>query len=160
MRLSSGKNGIPPRVLPLVILPNSFMSAPATKVLPAPIITAAFTVGSLSICSIASEMPSGTPGLSAFTGGLLIIMIAMSLSFESWTRSLMGILSLADRNNDRGKSIEWPFSPSNDGESEQRIRNGLTTKTRRSTKNHRRQRLYRTSHRNLGRQKLTTDSHG
>jgi len=27
----------------------------------------------------------------------------------------MGFLSLADRNDDRVKSIEWPFSPSNDG---------------------------------------------
>ena len=33
---------------------------------------------------------SGTPGLRAFTGGLLIVMIAMSESLVSWTRSLIG----------------------------------------------------------------------
>src|SRR5262245_43344666 len=64
------------------------MSAPATNVRPPPIRMAARTVGSLSICSIASEIPSGTPGLSAFTGGFLIVIIAISLSRVSWTRSL------------------------------------------------------------------------
>src|ERR1700691_4648657 len=39
--------------------------------------------------SSASEMPSGTPGLRALTGGLLTVMIAMSLSFVSCTRSVM-----------------------------------------------------------------------
>src|SRR5215813_11721448 len=34
-------------------------------------------------------MPSGTPGLNAFTGGLLMVMIAISLSRVSWTSSLI-----------------------------------------------------------------------
>ncbi len=63
--------------LPEVILPNSLMSAPATKVRPPPMITAAFTASSFSICSMAPAMPSGTPGLSAFTGGLLMVITAM-----------------------------------------------------------------------------------
>src|SRR6202050_2801778 len=39
--------------------------------------------------SSASEMPSGTPGLRALTGGLLMVMIAMPLSFVSCTTSVM-----------------------------------------------------------------------
>ena len=34
-------------------------------------------------------MPSGTPGLRALTGGLLIVMTAMSPSLVSVTKSLM-----------------------------------------------------------------------
>ena len=71
------------RHLPEVILPNSLMSAPATNVLPPPIRTAALTEVSPSMCWIASAMPSGTPGLSAFTGGLLMVMTAMPLSLVS-----------------------------------------------------------------------------
>jgi hypothetical protein len=36
------------------------------------------TLASLTIWSNRSEMPSGTPGFRAFTGGLLMVMIAMS----------------------------------------------------------------------------------
>src|SRR5580704_4259569 len=39
--------------------------------------------------SSASEMPSGTPGLSALTGGLLMVMMPMSLSFVSCTKSVI-----------------------------------------------------------------------
>src|SRR6202167_279156 len=46
--------------------------------------------------SSASEMPSGTPGLRALTGGLLMVMIAMSLSFVSCTRSVMERILLFD----------------------------------------------------------------
>src|SRR5262249_49756991 len=60
----------------------------ATNVLPLPISTAALTLESLPICSIAAEIPSGTPGLRAFTGGVTKVMIAMSLSFVSWAKIL------------------------------------------------------------------------
>src|SRR5215467_9193780 len=133
IRLSMGTNSTPRLAVPEVILPNSLMSAPATKVVPLPISTAAFTLGSLAICSMASEMPSGTPGLKAFTGGLLTVMTAISLSFVSWTRSLMGFFLGFDSlvsiqrldlpkalqggaiqaDEGRGKSNEWLFSWSN-----------------------------------------------
>src|SRR5580704_5541966 len=78
-----------PRDLPEVILPNSLISAPAMKVRPPPISTAALMVSSCAIRLSASEIPSGTPGLSALTGGLLMVMTAMSFSFVSCTRSFM-----------------------------------------------------------------------
>jgi hypothetical protein len=81
------------RGLPDVTLPNSFMSAPATKVLPPPISTTALTLASLAIWSNASKMPSGTPGLRVFTAGLLIVMMAMSLCFVSCTKSARARLS-------------------------------------------------------------------
>src|SRR5437868_6759930 len=68
------------------------MSAPATKVRPAPIITAAFSESSAMSASMHSEMPFGTPGLNAFTGGLSIVMIAISPSRVSFTRSLISVL--------------------------------------------------------------------
>src|SRR5689334_10863205 len=34
-------------------------------------------------------MPSGTPGLRALTGGLLMVMTAISFSFVSWTSSFI-----------------------------------------------------------------------
>src|ERR1700735_4711 len=86
------RNGVSPapRDLPEeVILPNSLMSAPATKVRPPPIRTAALTLSSSEMRSSASETPSGTPGLSALTGGLLMVMMAMSLSFVSCTKSVI-----------------------------------------------------------------------
>src|SRR5580704_18353499 len=39
-------------------------------------------------------MPSGTPGLKAFTGGLLIVIIAISPFFVTCTRSLIVSFSL------------------------------------------------------------------
>src|SRR6266853_1030840 len=62
------------------------MSAPATNVRPAPITTAALTAGSLFTASIAVEIPSGTPGLRALTGGLSMVMTATSLSLLMLTR--------------------------------------------------------------------------
>ena len=57
--------------------------APATKVRLPPMSTAALTLSSLSIFSIPSRIPSGTPGLRALTGGLLMVMMAMPLSMVS-----------------------------------------------------------------------------
>ena len=48
--------------LPEVILPNSLMSAPAMNVRPPPMSTAALTLSSLSICSIASRNAFGHAG--------------------------------------------------------------------------------------------------
>src|SRR5208283_2302053 len=78
MRSSSGSRLL--RGPPEVILPNSLMSAPATKVRPPPITTAALTAASPFISSIAAKTPSGTPGLRALTGGLSMVMTATSLS--------------------------------------------------------------------------------
>src|SRR5216684_1365234 len=91
-----------PRDLPEVILPNSLMSAPATKVRPPPIRTVAFMVSSCAIWSSASEIPSGTPGLRALTGGLLIVITAMPLSFVSCTKLVMEGLSFLDLRAFRG----------------------------------------------------------
>src|SRR6185312_10753533 len=74
-------------------------------------------------CSTASAIPSGTPGLSAFTGGLFTIITAISLSLVSRTKSGMeGSLFRLEsflRCKIRGgsttvKFIEWPFSASNE----------------------------------------------
>jgi hypothetical protein len=46
------------------------------NVVPAPIMTIASAAGSWPARSTASLMPSGTPALSALTGGLSIVMIA------------------------------------------------------------------------------------
>src|SRR5262245_11707525 len=64
------------------------MSAPAMKLRPAPISTMAFTSGSASPFSIASRMPSRTPGASALTGGLSITMIPMPSSTSKRTSGL------------------------------------------------------------------------
>src|ERR1700730_9865041 len=103
---NNGSNPGPRCPLPEVILPNSLMSAPATKVRPPPIITADFTLSSLSIRSIASEIPSGTPGLNAFTGGLLIVMTAISLSLLNSTRSL-----ISDFSPNRTLMRSWKVGP-------------------------------------------------
>src|SRR5208283_4071248 len=87
MRSSSGSRLL--RGAPEVILPNSLMSAPATNVRPAPITTAALTAASRLISSIAAQIPSGTPGPSAFTGGLSIVMTATSFSLPTFTRLLI-----------------------------------------------------------------------
>src|SRR6185312_13414397 len=89
----AGKMFTPLCFCPEVTFPNSLMSAPATKVFPPPISTAARMSGSSAICAMASEIPSGTPGLNAFTGGLFIVIMAMSVSLLSWTRLLMEYLS-------------------------------------------------------------------
>src|SRR5208337_2989397 len=75
---------------PEVILPNSLMSAPATKVRPAPMTTAASTAESAFISSIAVPMASGTPGLRAFTGGLSMVMTATSFSLVLFTNWFIG----------------------------------------------------------------------
>src|SRR4051812_11445169 len=95
MRISSGLKPSPRDLSPDVTLPNSLMSAPATKVLPPPMITAAPMESSRSIRSSAAAMPSGTPGLSAFTGGLLIVTTAISPCCVNCTRSFIADLILA-----------------------------------------------------------------
>src|SRR5215467_5664721 len=74
---------------PEVILPNSFISAPAMNVRPAPIRIMALIDSSAVAFSIHSRIPSGTPGLNAFTGGLSMVMVPISLSFVSDTNSFV-----------------------------------------------------------------------
>src|SRR5262245_61454635 len=74
---------------PEVILPNSLMSAPAMNVRPPPIKTPPLIESSLMICSTAAAMPSGTPGLSALTGGLLTVMTPISPSRVKDTNSII-----------------------------------------------------------------------
>src|SRR5262245_40014423 len=74
---------------PDVILPNSLMSAPAMNVRPPPMRTTARTAGSAWAAWRPARMPSGTPGLRAFTGGLLIVRTATSPSVVRVTRSDM-----------------------------------------------------------------------
>ena len=57
-------------------LPNSVMSAPATKVRPAPVSTIASTLASSRAAMTLSMMPWRTPWRSAFTGGLSMVMMA------------------------------------------------------------------------------------
>src|SRR5688572_13536642 len=61
---------------------RSLMSAPATNVRPAPRITMARTAGLASASAIAAISPSGTPWLSALTGGLSIWTTATSSRME------------------------------------------------------------------------------
>jgi hypothetical protein len=56
-------------------LPNSVMSAPATKVRPAPVRMIASTLASSRAITL-SMMPLRTPWRSAFTGGLSMVMMA------------------------------------------------------------------------------------
>ena len=57
-------------------LPNWRMSAPAMKVRPPPISTTATTASSAAARSRPAMMPSGTPKLSALTGGFCTVMTA------------------------------------------------------------------------------------
>ena len=59
-------------------LPNSVMSAPAIKVRPPQVSTIAFTSGSAIALFMHSKMPPRTAALSAFTGGLLTVTMAMA----------------------------------------------------------------------------------
>src|SRR5437660_4615576 len=67
------------------------MSAPAMNVRPPPISTTALTPSSWLTCAIVCAIAFATPGLKAFTGGLLMVIIAMSLSLVSWTGSSMAL---------------------------------------------------------------------
>src|SRR6185312_5965842 len=67
-----------PAPLPAAMdLANSLMSAPATKVRPSPMMTMAVMAGLSWAAWRAAARPSGTPGLSALTGGLLMPITAM-----------------------------------------------------------------------------------
>src|SRR5438094_10075665 len=87
------------------------MSAPAIKLRPAPIIIIAFTAGSALPLSTAATMPSGTPGDSALTGGLSIVMTPIPSAFSKRTSSPSAILVLQEdepvrqRDCDGGKQI-------------------------------------------------------
>src|SRR5690349_6376034 len=60
------------------------------KVVPAAISTTARAAGSSAARAMAASMPSGTPGLSAFTGGLSTVTTATSFWLSYRTRSGMG----------------------------------------------------------------------
>src|SRR5215469_16877055 len=94
--LKSSGSSPAPRGFPAAILTSSLMSAPAIKVLPPPIRTAALSPSSFSSWSMNSEIPSGTPGLKAFTGGLLMVMTPMFPDFANVTRSPMTASRLVD----------------------------------------------------------------
>src|ERR1700682_168496 len=81
-------------------LPNSVMSAPAMKVRPAQGSTNAFTSGSAIALFMHSKIPPRTAALSAFTGGLLTVTMAMtsrrSSLTTSFTRLSLNILFLVN----------------------------------------------------------------
>src|ERR1700733_1012669 len=70
------------------------MSAPAMNVLPPPMITMARAEGSFSAASKAATRPSGTPGLRAFTGGLLMVTTATPSCVVRFTRLFIGVVPL------------------------------------------------------------------
>src|SRR6202171_6504132 len=74
-------------------LPNSVMSAPAMEVRPGQVSTIAFTAGSAIAAFMQSRIPPRTAALSAFTGGLLTVTMAMTSRRSSWTTSFT-LLSL------------------------------------------------------------------
>src|SRR5579871_167527 len=76
---------------PAAACSNSLISAPAMKVRPPPITTTARTAASRSAASMARSMPSGTTGLNAFTGGLLMVTTITSSCRWCRTSSLMGL---------------------------------------------------------------------
>src|SRR5215831_10750176 len=94
-----------PEARPCACSSSSFMSAPATNVRPAPMITTADTDGSCSTLRIAAEIPSGTPGESAFTGGLSIVTTATPLVLDNRTISLM-YASIACARTDRMSHVK------------------------------------------------------
>jgi hypothetical protein len=64
------------------------------KVRPAPINTMAATAGSAAALWMADRIPSGTPGLRAFTGGLEIVMTATPSCRLDRATSFMNVASL------------------------------------------------------------------
>ncbi len=76
MRASSGCMSHAASRSPHAARSRLLISAPATNVLPAPMNTIADTASSRSAASKAWTMASGTPGLSALTGGLSTAMTA------------------------------------------------------------------------------------
>ena len=76
IRASSGCRSGPPDAGFRAASSSSLISAPEMNVRPAQIMTMARTEGSRSAVSRAVRMPSGTPGLRAFTGGLSIVITA------------------------------------------------------------------------------------
>src|SRR5450631_613016 len=72
-------------------LPNSVMSAPAMKVRPPQVRTIAFTSGSAMARLMQSKMPPRTAALSAFTGGLSTVTMAMTSRRSSLTTSFTGL---------------------------------------------------------------------
>src|SRR5258705_2113572 len=68
-------------------LPNSVMRAPAIKVRPPQVSTIAFTSGSAMALLMPSRIPPRTAALSAFTGGLLTVTVAIPSRLSSLTTS-------------------------------------------------------------------------
>ncbi|MNL11657.1 hypothetical protein D3C87_1324990 [compost metagenome] len=65
-------------------MPNSRMSAPAMKFLPAPTSRMARTLGSVCAAWMASAKSRRTSALSALTGGWSRVMTRMSSSRRAW----------------------------------------------------------------------------
>src|SRR5262245_44861822 len=65
------------------------ISAPAMNVVPAPMRTTARAAGSAAARMMAASIPSGTPGLSALTGGLSTVTTATSFWISYRMRSDM-----------------------------------------------------------------------
>src|SRR5262245_22874298 len=65
------------------------MSAPAINVRPGPMMTTAAALASRSALSMAAEIPSGTPGERALTGGLSIVTTATPFVADTRTNSLI-----------------------------------------------------------------------
>src|SRR5262249_44084581 len=76
--------------LPDVSLSNSLMSAPPQKIFPLPFNTMPLTASSVRSVLNPAMRPSSTPGVSALTGGLLIVTTPTSPSRVAVTRSLIG----------------------------------------------------------------------
>src|SRR5436309_1570727 len=76
--------------LPDVNLPNSLMSAPPQKIFPLPFKTMPLIASSARSVLRAAMRPSSTPGLSALTGGLLIVATPILPSRVTVTSSLIG----------------------------------------------------------------------
>src|SRR5579864_6878605 len=85
IRVSSGCRSGPPDSGLRAAASSSLISAPEINVRPPPITTTERTEVSRPATSKAARMPSGTPGLSAFTGGLSMVITATPSRAEKVT---------------------------------------------------------------------------
>ncbi len=74
-------------------LPNSVMSAPATKARPAPMSTTAAMLGSASAVSSAALSATRSAWPSAFTGGLSIVRTAIAPSRSLLTKFVAPLIA-------------------------------------------------------------------
>src|SRR5205085_3968641 len=82
---------------------------PAMNVEPAPMITIALMAESSQAALTAARIPSGTPGLSAFTGGLSIVITATSFARVILINSLM--CSSLHRGREQPSTIDYQRLP-------------------------------------------------